>query len=107
VNFCELLDDPARRFNFAAWQSFVLALDELSLDELDELSWGLYHRMAGAGPLSYRCANLLARRMAWDRQLLDLEFDDAHRVEAFLQQNRNARPIRHGFDERLVRGCAD
>jgi hypothetical protein len=40
VNFCELLDDPARRFNFAAWQSFVLALDELSLDELDELSWG-------------------------------------------------------------------
>ena len=93
VNFCELLDDPARRFNFAAWQSFVLALDELSLDELDELSWGLYHRMAGAGPLSYRCANLLARRMAWDRQLLDLEFDDAHRVEAFLQRIETPDPF--------------
>ena len=93
VSFCELLDDPARRFNFAAWQSFVLALDELSLDELDELSWGLYHRMAGAGPLSYRCANLLARRMAWDRQLLDLEFDDAHRVEAFLQRIETPDPF--------------
>lgn len=93
VNFCELLDDPARRFNFAAWQAFVQALDELSLDELDELSWGLYHRMAGAGPLSYRCANLLARRMAWDQQLLDLEFDDAHRVEAFLQRIETPDPF--------------
>ncbi|MGZ9667452.1 DUF805 domain-containing protein [Pseudomonas sp. GNP014] len=86
VDFCELLDDPARRFNFAAWQAFVQALDELSLDALDELGWGLYHRMADAGPLSYRCANLLAKRMAWDQQLLDLEFNDAQRVEAFLRR---------------------
>lgn len=83
--FCELLDDPARRFNFAAWQAFVRGLDELSLDVLDELNWALYHRMADAGPLSYRCANLLAKRMAWDQQLLDLGFDDAHRVGFFLQ----------------------
>lgn len=86
VDFCELLDDPARRFNFAAWQAFVQALDELSLDALDELGWGLYHRLADAGPLSYRCANLLAKRMAWDQQLLDLEFNDAQRVEAFLRR---------------------
>jgi len=93
VDFCELLDDPARRFKFAAWQAFVQALDELSLDELDELRWGLYHRMAGAGPLSYRCANLLAKRMAWDQLLLDLEFDDAHRVEAFLQRIETPDPF--------------
>lgn len=93
VDFCELLDDPVRRFNFAAWQTFVEALDELSLDVLDELGWGLYHRMADAGPLSYRCANLLARRMAWDQQLLDLEFDDAHRVEAFLQRIETPDPF--------------
>ncbi|MGU3347308.1 DUF805 domain-containing protein [Pseudomonas monsensis] len=86
VDFCELLDDPVRRFNFAAWQAFVQALDELSLDALDELGWGLYHRLADAGPLSYRCANLLAKRMAWDQQLLDLEFNDAQRVEAFLRR---------------------
>ena len=40
VDFCELLDDPARRFNFAAWQAFVRGLDELpprpaSLKEFD------------------------------------------------------------------------
>lgn len=93
VDFCELLDDPVRRFNFAAWQTFVEALDELSLDVLDELGWGLYHRMADAGPLSYRCANLLAKRMAWDQQLLDLEFDDAHRVEAFLQRIETPDPF--------------
>ncbi|WP_409316966.1 DUF805 domain-containing protein [Pseudomonas sp. KCJK9016] len=86
VDFCELLDDPARRFNVQAWLAFVRALDELSLEQLDELSWRLYHQMADAGPLSYRCANLLAKRMAWDHQLLDLEFNDAHRVEAFLQR---------------------
>lgn len=86
VDFCELLDDPARRFNFAAWQVFVRELDQQPLEVLDELSWALYRRLAGAGSLSYRCANLLAKRMAWDQQLLDLEFDDAHRVEFFLQR---------------------
>ncbi|WP_085747837.1 J domain-containing protein [Pseudomonas sp. R45(2017)] len=93
VDFCELLDDPARRFNVGAWQAFVRALDELSLEQLDELSWGLYHRLADAGPLSYRCANLLARRMAWDQQLLDLEFEDAQRVEAFLQRIETPDPF--------------
>ncbi|WP_192553197.1 J domain-containing protein [Pseudomonas sp. IzPS59] len=93
MDFCELLDDPARRFNVQAWQAFVRALDELSLEHLDELSWGLYHRMADAGPLSYRCANLLARRMAWDQQLLDLEFNDAHRVEAFLRRIETPDPF--------------
>lgn len=93
VDFCELLDDPARRFNFEAWQAFVRALDELSLEILDDLSWGLYHRMADAGPLSYCCANLLAKRMAWDQQLLDLAFDEARQVEAFLQRIKTPDPF--------------
>ncbi|MBX9409805.1 DUF805 domain-containing protein [Pseudomonas baetica] len=93
VDFCELLDDPARRFNFEAWQAFVRALDELSLEILDDLSWGLYHRMADAGPLSYRCANLLAKRMAWDQQLLDLAFDEARQVETFLQRIKTPDPF--------------
>ncbi|SEN96380.1 J domain-containing protein [Pseudomonas sp. ok266] len=92
-DFCALLDDPARRFNFAAWQAFIRGLDELSLDVLDELSWPLYHRMADAGPLSYRCANLLAKRMAWDQQLLDLGFDDAHQVGFFLQRIETPDPF--------------
>lgn len=86
LDFCALLDDPARRFNHAAWQAFVRTLDDLSLEVFDDLKWGLYHRLSGAGPLSYRCANLLAQRMAWDRQLLDLAFDDAQAVEGFLQR---------------------
>jgi len=86
LDFCALLDDPARRFNHAAWQAFVRTLDDLSLEVFDDLNWGLYHRLSGAGPLSYRCANLLAQRMAWDQQLLDLAFDDAQAVEGFLQR---------------------
>lgn len=86
LDFCALLDDPARRFNHAAWQAFVRTLDDLSLVVFDDLKWGLYHRLSGAGPLSYRCANLLAQRMAWDQQLLDLAFDDAQAVEGFLQR---------------------
>lgn len=93
LDFCELLDDPARRFNFAAWQAFVRSLDELPLEVLDDLSWGLYHRLADAGPLSYRCANLLAKRMAWDQQLLDLEYDDARQVGFFLQRIETPDPF--------------
>jgi hypothetical protein len=49
--------------------------------------------MADAGPLSYRCANLLAKRMAWDQQLLDLGFDDAHQVGFFLQRIETPDPF--------------
>jgi uncharacterized membrane protein YhaH (DUF805 family) len=93
VDFCALLDDPARRFHFAAWETFVRSLDDLSLEVLDDLSWGLYQRMADAGPLSYRCANLLAQRMAWDQQLLALGFHDAQAVETFLQRIKTPDPF--------------
>lgn len=93
VDFCELLDDPARRFNFAAWQAFIRTLDQLPLDELVDLSWDFYHRMTDAGLLSHRCANLLAQRMAWDQQLLDLDYDHAERVEVFLQRIKTPDPF--------------
>ena len=102
-DFCELLDDPVRRFDVAAWQAFIRQLDQLSLESLDDLSWGLYHRLASAGPLSYRCANLLVERMAWDQQLLDLEFDDAQRVEAFLQRIKAG----DSFDTTLMRDWSE
>ena len=98
LDFCALLDDPVRRFDYSAWQAFIRALDQLPLDALDDLSWGLYHRLAASGPLSYRCARLLAERMAWDQQLLDLAFDDAQSVEAFLQRINAGDP----FDTRLM-----
>lgn len=98
VDFYALLEDPERRFNLEAWQRFVKALDQLPLETLDVLSWGLFHPLANAGPLSYRCANLLAQRMAWEHQLLDLEFDQARQVEAFLQRIKLPDP----FDTTLM-----
>ncbi|TWD50239.1 J domain-containing protein [Pseudomonas sp. SJZ131] len=98
VDFYALLEDPARRFNPQAWQVFVKALDQLPLDALDDLSWGLFHPLANAGPLSYRCANLLAQRLAWEQQLLDLQFDQAKEVEAFLQRIKGPDP----FDTTLM-----
>lgn len=59
VDFCELLDDPVRRFNFAAWQTFVEALDELSLDVLDELGWG----STTGWPMPVRCPTVA--RTCW------------------------------------------
>ncbi|QJI41214.1 DUF805 domain-containing protein [Pseudomonas sp. ADAK2] len=98
VDFYALLEDPTRRFNPQAWQVFVKALDQLPLDALDDLSWGLFHPLANARPLSYRCANLLAQRLAWEQQLLDLEFDQAKEVEAFLQRIKGPDP----FDTTLM-----
>lgn len=98
VDFYALLEDPARRFNPQAWQAFVKALDQLPLDALDDLSWGLFHPLVNAGPLSYRCANLLAQRLAWEQQLMELEFDQAKEVEAFLQRIKGPDP----FDTTLM-----
>lgn len=98
VDFYALLEDPTRRFNPQAWQAFVKALDLLPLDALDDLSWGLFHPLANAGPLSYRCANLLVQRLAWEQQLMELEFDQAKEVEAFLQRIKGPDP----FDTTLM-----
>jgi len=98
IEFWELLDDPARRFNLSAWQSFIRQLDQLPLDDLEEVSWGLFVRLDDDCPLSNRCANLLAQRMSWADQLLDLEFDQAQRVEAFLTRINKPDP----FDTSLM-----
>jgi uncharacterized membrane protein YhaH (DUF805 family) len=103
VDFYALLEDPARRFNLEAWQAFVKALDQLPLDTLDDLGWGLFHPLANAGPLSYRCANLLAQRMGWEHQLLDLEFEQANQVEEFLQRIKTPDP----FDTTLMSGWSE
>lgn len=103
LDFYALLEDPARRFNPQAWRAFVKALDQLPLDALDDLSWGLFHPLANAGPLSYRCANLLTQRMGWEHQLLDLEFEQANKVEEFLQRINKPDP----FDTTLMSGWSE
>jgi uncharacterized membrane protein YhaH (DUF805 family) len=100
LDFHTLLEDPAQRFNLEAWQGFIKALDHLPLDALDDLSWGLFHTLVNTSPLSYRCANLLAQRMGWEHRLLELEFDQASRVEAFLQRIKMPDP----FDTTLMDG---
>lgn len=103
VDFYALLEDPARRFNPEAWQTFVTALDQLPLDALDDLGWRLFHALANAGSLSYCCASLLAQRMGWEHQLLDLGFEQANKVEQFLQRIKAPDP----FDTTLMSGWSE
>ncbi|SDZ29046.1 DUF805 domain-containing protein [Pseudomonas sp. NFIX28] len=103
LDFAALLSDPARRFNPNAWQAFIKSLDQLPLGVLDDLRWELFWRMANAGPLSYRCASLLALRMAWEDQLLELDFDQARHVEAYLERIKAPDP----FDTTLMAGWSE
>lgn len=100
LDFDALLNDPTRRFNPDAWQAFIKALDQLPLGLLDDLRWELFQRTANAGPLSYRCAGLLAQRMGWEHQLLELGFDQARHVEDYLNRIKAPDP----FDTALM-GC--
>lgn len=95
--FHRLLEDPALRFDPAAWQGYIAELDELPLDELEQLSWQLLHELRSCGPISHRCAGLLAQRLGWAEQLLRLQ--DPQEVEAFLQRLSEPDP----FDTALMR----
>ncbi|MFF7109922.1 molecular chaperone DnaJ [Pseudomonas sichuanensis] len=97
LSFHTLLEEPALRFDPQAWQRYIAELDELPLDELDELSWQLLRALYDCGPLSHQCAGMLARRLAWDQQLLRLE--DPQPVEAFLRRLDEPDP----FDTGLMR----
>lgn len=97
ISFHTLLEEPALRFDPQAWQRYIAELDELPLDELDELSWQLLRALYDCGPLSHQCAGMLARRLAWDQQLLRLE--DPQPVEAFLRRLDEPDP----FDTGLMR----
>ncbi|AZL72801.1 J domain-containing protein [Pseudomonas oryziphila] len=97
LSFHTLLEEPALRFDPLAWQRYIAELDELPLDELDELSWQLLRALYDCGPLSHQCAGMLARRLAWDQQLLRLE--NPQPVEAFLRRLDEPDP----FDTGLMR----
>ncbi|UVL90604.1 J domain-containing protein [Pseudomonas sichuanensis] len=97
ISFHTLLEEPALRFDPQAWQRYIAELDELPLDELDELSWQLLRALYDCGPLSHQCAGMLARRLAWDQQLLRLE--NPQPVEAFLRRLDEPDP----FDTGLMR----
>lgn len=103
LDFDALLNDPVRRFNPDAWQAFIKALDQLPLGLLDDLRWELFQRTANAGPLSYRCAGLLAQRMGWEQQLLELGFDQARHVEDYLNRIKAPDP----FDTALMGGWSE
>lgn len=98
VDFYALLESPERRYNLEAWRAFVRSLDQLPLNVLDDICWGLFHGLVDAGPLSHRCVNLLAQRMAWDQRLQDLEFDQARQVEVILNRIKDPDP----FDTNLM-----
>lgn len=84
--FEALVLDPARRFDPSAWHAFNLELDQLSLETLDEVCWPLLRQLLDAGPISHTCAQLLAQRMGWASRMLDLAFENAQQVDAFLQR---------------------
>ncbi|MCG8295308.1 DUF805 domain-containing protein [Pseudomonas entomophila] len=95
--FHSLLEAPATRFDPPAWQRYIDELDTLPLDELEDLSWHLLATLRDAGPLSHRCASLLAHRLGWAQQLLRLE--NPHEVEAFLDRLEEPDP----YDTALMR----
>ncbi|WP_426206355.1 DUF805 domain-containing protein [Pseudomonas sp. TWP3-1] len=98
IDFNGLLKDPSRRFNLDAWQAFISSLDQLPLGVLDDVRWGMLRKLTDAGPVSHRCANALAKRMSWEQQLLELDFDHARHVEQFLSRIKTADP----FDTTLM-----
>lgn len=85
-DFQALLDDPSRRFSSPAWQAFIARLEPIPLELLEPLGWELLGYLLDSGPLSHACARLLARRLGWAGQLLQLEFDSAQRADQFLQR---------------------
>lgn len=95
--FETLLDTPRTRFDLEAWQAYVVRLDDLPLDALDDLGWDILALLQDCGPISHRCADLLAQRFAWAQQLLRL--DDPGETEAFLQRLSTPDP----FDTGLMR----
>jgi hypothetical protein len=97
LRFYQLLEAPALRFDPQAWQRYILELDELPLDELDQLSGQLLHCLHDCGPLSHQCARLLAERLAWADQLLRM--DNPQAAEALLERLQQPDP----FDTGLMR----
>ncbi|WP_347905224.1 DUF805 domain-containing protein [Pseudomonas purpurea] len=98
VGFEALLSDPTRRFNSDAWLAFMGELDQLPLEAMEEVSWGLLYELISAGPISNHCARLLAQRLGWSGRLLDVEFDSARQIDEFLQRIEEPDP----FDTALM-----
>lgn len=93
ADFDKLLNDPARRFDPQAWQSFVKTLDQLPLGVLDDLRWALFGQMFNADLLSHRCASVLVGYMGWEHQLMSLGFEQARQAEDFLDQINEPDPF--------------
>lgn len=98
ATFARMLADPARRYNVDAWQDYLRELDQLPLEELEDVSWELLWRLEEAGQLSNACVQVLAKRLAWDKQLLRLGFEEAQEVETLLARFAAPDP----FDMRLM-----
>ena len=95
--FAALLEDSSRRFDPAAWQAFIEQLDQLSLDDLEPISWNLLYNLMQTSPLSHNCVQMLAARLGWASQLLKLE--QPEQVEAFLERTAEPDP----FDTALMK----
>ncbi|MBH3341477.1 DUF805 domain-containing protein [Pseudomonas mendocina] len=84
--FNDLLVDITRRFLPPAWQDYCRMLDQLPLDVLDSIDGSLRHLLLSNGPLSHRCAAILAERMGWANRLMQLPFEEAEALDQFLQR---------------------
>lgn len=82
--FDELFSDGARRFDPAAWRSYIERFDSVSLEVVEALRWSLLERLIDSGPISNNCARLLAERLDWQGNLLRI--DNVEQVEAFIER---------------------
>lgn len=97
ATFARMLADSARRYDVNAWQDFIRELDQLPLEDLEDISWDLLWRLEEAGPLSNACVNVLAKRLAWEQQLLRLGYEEAREVENLLARFARPDPFDHGL----------
>ncbi|MBV6289754.1 DUF805 domain-containing protein [Pseudomonas aegrilactucae] len=97
ATFARMLADPARRYNVNAWQDYIRELDQLPLEELEDISWDLLWRLEETRPLSNTCVNVLAKRLAWDQQLLRLGYEEAREVENLLARFAQPDPFDSGL----------
>ena len=91
--FHNLLEEPAQRFDPAAWRAFCAQLDQLPLEALDQLNEPLLRSLLDCGPLSHACAKLLVQRMAWPSRLLQMDPVQAREADAFFQRLERPDPF--------------
>ncbi|MDD1013571.1 DUF805 domain-containing protein [Pseudomonas rubra] len=96
-DFAKLLADPRLRFDPPAWQAFIDGFSTLTLGDQEQISWHLMYKLMETGPLSHACAQLMARHLGWENEVLRLE--DPRQADEFLERISEPDP----FDTRVMK----